>query len=123
MHPEDRPKQGLTGMFIEMGEREDAARRIRIKGRDLPGILRSIRTPTPMKRGEEARPDNSPPRGVYECEIAQSGHRAFHIVNSKGEVAFVQFPTSWVTRGFVRRLLHELDRQDHVQLHLIKPGA
>lgn len=110
-------------MFIEMGEREDAETRLRIRGREMPGILRPAKPPAPMKRGEEVKPAQALERGVYECEIAQTGHRAFHIVNSKGEVGFLQFPNAWVTRGFVRRMLHELDRQDQIRLHLVKPGA
>ncbi len=62
--------------------------------------------------------------GVYECEIAQAGHRAFHVVNSHGEVGFIQYPTSWVTPGLVSRLLDDLERNDAVTtLHIVKRAA
>lgn len=111
-------------MFIEMAEREEQALRVRISELSLDSFgVRSVKVPPPMKRGQEVRQQSAVARGVYECEIAQAGHRAFHVVNSRGEVGYMQVPTAWVTRGFVRRLLHELDRQDRTQLHLIKPGA
>lgn len=62
-------------------------------------------------------------RGIYERDIAPAGHRIFDIVNSRGEVGYVEVPEHWVTRGFVRRLLQELDTQDKNRLHILKPGA
>lgn len=110
-------------MFHEMSEREHRERMARwVRKLDSPPDG-GAKTPEPMRRGQDVRPERTTPRGVYECEIAQAGHRAFHIVNSKGEVGFGQFPTPWVTRGFVRRLMQELERQDRTELHLVKPGA
>lgn len=102
-------------MFLELFEREEQERHVRIARRAMAIV--------PMKRGTNTPPTPCRARGVYECEIAQVGHRAFHVVNSKGEIGYIQAPISWVTRGFVRRLMQELDRQDRTQLHVVKPGA
>ena len=110
-------------MFFEMADREESVRRVRIQERDWPVGIWTMKTPEPMKRGQSVRDTAAHARGIYEVEIALAGHRAFNIVNTRGEVAFIQVPESWATRGFIRRLMWELDRQDKTQLQLIKPGA
>jgi hypothetical protein len=66
-----------------------------------------------------------PKRGVYELEFAPQGRRAFHLVASNGDVAYVDMPAHWVNRDFVKNLWRRLDREDppRPQLTVIHPDA